>query len=232
VKSRLFLALAFAALLGGCAQKDTAHTIRVSVADQKMTVLRHGAPIALYDCSTSKFGLGDQRGSYRTPLGRMEVAKKFGGGAPVGMKFKSRRATGEIVPINAPGRDPIVTRILWLRGLESRNAKAFDRAIYIHGTAEERTIGTPASYGCIRMRSRDVISLYNTVGVGARVEVLPGSLGLPPAPAPAVAQPIAANPAPPTSAKPAAVSASAARVPQKTSTKTASKPATARAAAL
>ena len=169
----LFLALV-AVILAGCAQKDRIHTVRVSVADQKMTVYRKGAPIALYDCSTSKFGLGDQRGSYRTPLGRLEVAKKIGQGEPIGMKFKSRRPTGEIVPIDAPGRDPIVTRILWLRGLEAQNAKAFSRGIYIHGTAEERNIGRPASYGCIRMRSRDVISLFNTVGEGARVEIVPG----------------------------------------------------------
>ena len=144
-----------------------------------MSVYRNGAFIASYPVSTSKFGVGDQRGSYRTPLGKMEVAKKIGDGAPLGMKFKSRRATGEIVPVDAPGRDPIVTRILWLRGLESQNAKAFDRGIYIHGTAEERNVGRPASYGCIRMRSRDVITLFNTVGVGARVEVTMNSFGSP-----------------------------------------------------
>jgi hypothetical protein len=141
------------------------------VADQKVTVFRHGAPIALYDCSTSKFGLGDQRGSYRTPLGRMEVAKKIGDGAPMYMKFKSRRATGEIVPPDSPGRDPIVTRILWLKGLEAQNRNAFNRTIYIHGTAEEWKIGTPASYGCVRMRSNDVVHLFDTVGVGARVDI-------------------------------------------------------------
>ncbi len=153
--------------------------MRISVPDQRMSVYRNGALIASYPVSTSKFGVGDQRGSYRTPLGKMEVAKKIGDGAPLGMKFKSRRATGEIVPVDAPGRDPIVTRILWLRGLESQNAKAFDRGIYIHGTAEERNVGRPASYGCIRMRSRDVVMLFNTVGVGARVEVTMNSLGSP-----------------------------------------------------
>jgi hypothetical protein len=101
----------------------------------------------------------------------MQVAQKIGGGQPSGMRFKSRRPTGEIVRPNSPGRDPIVSRILWLRGLEARNRKAYGRGIYIHGTAEEHTIGTPASYGCIRMRSRDVISLYNKIAVGARVEV-------------------------------------------------------------
>jgi hypothetical protein len=176
VNYRLLSLTACAALLGGCAEQDSVHTMRVSVADQKMIVLSHGAPIATYDVSTSKFGVGDLRGSYRTPLGRMEVAKKIGEGAPIGMKFKSRRATGEVVRIDAPGRDPIVTRILWLRGTENQNAHAFDRGIYIHGTAEEHNIGRPVSYGCIRMRSRDVVELYNTVGLGAKVEVVTGSL--------------------------------------------------------
>jgi len=97
-------------------------------------------------------------------------------GAPLGMKFKNRRQTGEIVPADAPGRDPIVTRILWLRGLQAQNRQAFDRGIYIHGTAAEHDIGRPRSYGCIRMRSKDVVRLFNTVGVGARVEVVPASL--------------------------------------------------------
>ena len=198
MKLRPLLLSAAIAALAGCAQKDTIHTVRISVADQKMVVLRKGTPIATYDVSTSKFGIGDQRGSYRTPLGKMEVAKKIGDGQPVGMKFSSRRPTGEIVPIDAPGRDPIVTRILWLKGLESQNARAFDRGIYIHGTAEERNIGRPMSYGCIRMRSRDVISLYNTIGIGARVEITPVSIA-----APTVAQQPPATPSPAQRTKPA-----------------------------
>jgi len=86
--------------------------------------------------------------------------------------FKDRRRTGEIVLPDSPGRDPIVTRILWLRGLEPQTANAFSRYIYIHGTPEERFIGTPASYGCIRMRSSDIINLYENVGVGAEVTIV------------------------------------------------------------
>ncbi len=137
-----------------------------------MLVFEKGVEIARYDVSTSKFGVGDRPGSFATPLGEMEVREKIGGGEPSGMKFKGRRPTGEIVPPNAPGRDPIVTRILWLKGLEAQNRLAFERGIYIHGTAEEWSIGTPASYGCIRMRSRDVIQLYDKIGVGTRVEVI------------------------------------------------------------
>lgn len=171
VQIRNVLLLLLTMALGGCATRDRIHTITVSVADQKMVVYRKGLPIAMYPVSTSKFGLGDRPGSRATPLGRLEIAKKIGGGQPSGMKFRSRRPTGEIVPANAPGRDPIVSRILWLRGLEAQNRRAYSRTIYIHGTAEEWKIGHPASYGCVRMRSCDVIALYATVGVGAQVEI-------------------------------------------------------------
>jgi hypothetical protein len=173
VKSRLpLLALPIALVLSSCAQHDRDTMVRVSVPNQKMIVFKKNVQVAMYDCSTSKFGLGDEPGSNRTPLGKLFVAQKIGGGQPSGMKFKSRRPTGEIVKPNSPGRDPIVSRILWLKGLERQNARSFGRTIYIHGTAEERTIGTPASYGCIRMRSRDIIRLYKQVGVGARVEIM------------------------------------------------------------
>jgi lipoprotein-anchoring transpeptidase ErfK/SrfK len=109
-------------------------------------------------------------------LGRLEIAKKIGAGAPAGAVFKSRKQTGEVLVPDAPGRDPIVTRILWLKGLENQNADAFQRYIYIHGTPEERNIGKPASFGCIRMRSADIIRLFATIGVGAKVEIVPGSL--------------------------------------------------------
>jgi lipoprotein-anchoring transpeptidase ErfK/SrfK len=163
-----------ALLLTQCA--DTKHRMVVSVAQQRMAVFREGQPIAQFPVSTSKFGLGDYPGSNFTPLGRFMIAKKFGDGLPPGARMKDRKFTGEIVPVNAPGRDPIVTRILWLKGMEPQNARAFDRYIYIHGTPEERTLGTPASYGCVRMASRDVIWLYDVVGKGARVDILPGPL--------------------------------------------------------
>ncbi len=148
------------------------HTVKISIPEQRMLLLEHGRPIAAYSVSTSKFGLGDLPGSNSTPLGHLEVAKKIGSGAPMGMKFKSRKPTGEVVAVNAPGRDPIVTRILWLRGLDACNRMAFDRMIYIHGTPEECKIGEPASFGCVRMRSRDVVELFDAVGVGARVEIM------------------------------------------------------------
>ena len=137
-----------------------------------MVVLENGVPVARYPVSTSKYGLGDNYGRYTTPIGNLEVAQKIGDNAPLGAVFKGRRWTGEILRPNAWGRDPIVTRILWLRGLESNNRNAYSRGIYIHGTPVENLIGRPASYGCIRMRSRDVVRLYNTIGVGAKINIL------------------------------------------------------------
>lgn len=156
--------------------KDVHNKMIVSVCDQKMLLVRDGTPVKAYKISTSKFGVGDCPGSNCTPLGRMQVARKIGDKAPLGSVFKSRRPTGEVIQPNAPGRDPVVTRILWLTGTESRNRNAFRRAIYIHGTPEERRLGAPASYGCIRMGSRDVADLFNRIGYGADVFVIRGSI--------------------------------------------------------
>lgn len=158
--------------LGSCATPDTEHRVVVSVREQKLALLEKGKLVATYPVSTSKFGLGDWRGSYRTPLGELEIADKIGDGEAAGTVFKDRRPTGEVIPVNAPGRDPIVTRIIWLRGREAQNANAFARDIYIHGTPEERNIGRPMSYGCIRMRSADIINLYNVLGDGAQVSII------------------------------------------------------------
>lgn len=162
--------------LASCVQQDSVHRVVVSIADQAMDVYARNQVVGHYLVSTSKFGIGDSRGTYRTPLGRLEIAKKIGAGARIGAVFKNRRPTGEVLVPDAPGRDPIVTRILWLKGLERENADAFGRYIYIHGTPEERNIGRPASFGCIRMRSADIVRLFATVGVGAKVEIVPGPL--------------------------------------------------------
>ena len=169
--ARIAVLLGLAGFLTSCETKDTAHHIFVSTRDQKLALVENNKLVATYPVSTSKYGLGDSRGSYRTPLGEMEIATKIGDNAAPGAVFKNRRRTGEIVRANAPGRDPIVTRIIWLRGLEGQNRNAYGRDIYIHGTPEERNIGRPASYGCIRMRSTDVIRLYGLVGNGAKVTI-------------------------------------------------------------
>jgi lipoprotein-anchoring transpeptidase ErfK/SrfK len=152
-------------------------SIVVSVPDQTLALINDGVVVARYRVSTSKFGLGDGNGTYATPLGAMAVASKIGANAPLGAVFKNRQRTGEVLKPNAPGRDPIVSRILWLRGLEKQNARAYSRNIYIHGTPEERLIGRPASYGCIRMRSQDIAQLFNAVPVGTKIEIANAGLG-------------------------------------------------------
>jgi len=167
-----------ALLFASCVAPDREHTIVISVPDQKMLVYKEKTCLAEYPVSTSKFGLGDEPGSRATPLGRLEIARKIGGGAASGSVFKNREWTGEILQPDTPGRDPIVTRILWLRGLEDGNRRSYDRDIYIHGTPEEWKIGTPSSFGCVRMRSSDIIALYDIVGVGARVEIIDAPLAI------------------------------------------------------
>jgi len=160
------------------ASTDTAIPPRViiSVRDQKLMVIDQGQRVAVYPVSTSKFGIGDRWGSMATPLGWLQVAQKIGDHAPTGAVFHQRRFTGEILTPNAPGRDPIVTRIIWLRGLERSNANAFERCIYIHGTPQEKIIGKPASYGCVRMSSKDVAEVYAQIQIGALVRIIPDSL--------------------------------------------------------
>jgi L,D-transpeptidase catalytic domain len=183
---QLFTALSgllVALLLAGCQSHsfsftggDSRNKMIVSVRDQKMLLVSDGNPVKTYKISTSKFGLGDKPGSHCTPLGRLRVAKKIGGNAPIGSVFKSRQRTGEVIKPDAPGRDPVVTRILWLAGTEAENQNSFRRTIYIHGTTEERLLGSPASYGCIRMGSADVAELYDSVGTGADVFIIRGSI--------------------------------------------------------
>ena len=155
---------------------DTSSQLIISVREQKLMLVQNGGKVATYPVSTSMFGLGDARGRMTTPLGYMAVEKKIGDNVPVGAVFHNRRITGEILQPNAPGRDPITTRIIWLRGLEAQNAHAYQRCIYIHGTPEEKKIGRPASYGCIRMKSSDVAELYDRVPLGAVVQIIPDGL--------------------------------------------------------
>ena len=136
-RSAIFL-LALALLFSSCATKDTDHRILVSVADQSLELYYKERLLGRYPVSTSRFGLGDQPGSRATPLGRLEVAKKIGAGAPVGAVFKSRRETGEVLAPDAPGRDPIVTRIIWLKGLEPQNRHAFAQ-VHLYSWHTRRT---------------------------------------------------------------------------------------------
>jgi lipoprotein-anchoring transpeptidase ErfK/SrfK len=174
--SRLPLVLVALLSFTAAVRAEGVSRVIVSVKDQKLMLVGNGAKLATYPVSTSKFGVGDNWGRMTTPLGFLQVAEKIGDHAPVGAVFRNRRFTGEIIKPNAPGRDPVITRIIWLRGLEAANAHAFSRCIYIHGTPEEKLIGRPASYGCIRMKSSDVTALYAQLPIGAIVEIVPDKL--------------------------------------------------------
>src|SRR3954453_9557738 len=153
-------------------KKSPEARIRISVRRQRLTLHAGRKKLAEYPVSTSRFGLGSKEGSFKTPTGKFRIADKIGAGMPLGTVFKSRR------PIRATKKalreeDLVMTRILWLDGLERRNANTHGRYVYIHGTNHEEKIGTPASHGCIRMRNADVIELFDRVEEGTPVEIRP-----------------------------------------------------------
>jgi L,D-transpeptidase YbiS len=142
--------------------------IHISIRDQRLTLLEGEMPIRDYPVSTSQFGIGTEAGSMKTPTGRFRVAEKIGGGLPSDAVFQSRvlLKPGDPLP---PTKDLVMSRILWLDGLDDHNANTHDRFIYIHGTKHENKIGTPASHGCIRMRNSDIVELFELVDEGAQV---------------------------------------------------------------
>lgn len=143
----------------------------INVDNQELKVLKAGQEIAKFPISTSKFGVGDEFRSYKTPVGVFRICAKTGEKLPMGAVLKRGQFTGEVLAPDAPGRDPIVTRMIRLKGLEAQNQHAWARGIFIHGTPEEKRIGKPVSWGCIRMRSKDVVELYKQVQVGTRVVI-------------------------------------------------------------
>ena len=134
-------------------------------------MLKRGRTVErIFPISTSKFGLGTEEGSFKTPTGRFRIAQKIGAGGAVDSAFKARvplRPTAEMLRAD----DLVMCRILWLDGVESRNSNTFDRYIYIHGTNHEEQIGTAASHGCIRMRNADVAELFDLVEVDTPVVI-------------------------------------------------------------
>lgn len=144
--------------------------IRISVRDQTLELLDGDKVLRSYPVSTSRFGEGSEAGSFKTPLGRFRIGEKIGSGLPSGTIFKARVP---VDPADAPDQtdDLVLSRILWLEGLEEHNANTRDRYIYIHGTRHEDKIGSPASYGCIRMRSVDLIELFDRVALGTEVVI-------------------------------------------------------------
>jgi lipoprotein-anchoring transpeptidase ErfK/SrfK len=144
--------------------------IHISIRDQRLTLKEGETLVRTYPVSTSRFGIGAEEGSMKTPIGRFRVAGKIGDGLPSDTVFQSR------VPLKAddplpPTEDLVMSRILWLDGLDEHNANTRDRFIYIHGTKHEDKIGNPASHGCVRMRNADVIELFDLVDEGASVVV-------------------------------------------------------------
>jgi lipoprotein-anchoring transpeptidase ErfK/SrfK len=152
----------------------------ISIAAQCLTIIDYGKEIRRYPVSTAKNGAGEQRGSECTPLGWHRIRAKIGSGQPVNSVFKGRRPTGEIYSAQLgelyPKRDWILTRILWLGGLEPGknrygNVDTCWRYIYIHGTSDEAMIGYPASHGCIRMKNIDILDLFERVQAGVNVYI-------------------------------------------------------------
>jgi lipoprotein-anchoring transpeptidase ErfK/SrfK len=142
--------------------------IHVSLRDQRLTLKEGETPIRSYPVSTSRFGVGTEQGSMKTPTGRFRVAAKIGGDMPSGTVFQSRVPLKPDDPL-PPTEDLVMSRILWLDGLDEHNANTRDRFIYIHGTKHEDKIGIPASHGCVRMRNADVLELFDLVDAGAQV---------------------------------------------------------------
>ena len=144
--------------------------IDVSVRDQRLILTRDGEKLRSYQISTSRFGIGTEEGSMKTPLGNFRIAEKIGDSAAPGTIFKARVALGPDDPLPET-EDLITSRILWLDGMDEENGNTRERFIYIHGTKHEDKIGMPASHGCIRMRNDDVIELFELVDETTQVVI-------------------------------------------------------------
>lgn len=157
------------------------HRLRIDLPAQTLTLLgaRGDAPVR-YDISSAANGAGEIINSECTPRGRHIIRARIGGGAPINSVFVGRRPSGEIfapaLRATAPQRDWIVTRILWLSGCEPGfnrlgEVDSMRRYIYIHGAPDDVEMGKPGSRGCIRMRNRDVVDLFERVAVGTPVDI-------------------------------------------------------------
>lgn len=152
--------------------------IHVSIPDQQLELLEGNRTVAIYPVSTARNGPGERLGSGCTPRGWHRIRIRIGAGLPLNTVFVGRRPTGEIydpeLATRYPERDWILTRILWLTGLEPGRNRGGDgdtlrRFIYIHGCPDTAPMGEPHSHGCIRMRNRDLLELFEQVNAGDRV---------------------------------------------------------------
>jgi len=155
--------------------------ITVNIAEQRLRLEQGGETLMEVAVSTARNGPGEQNGSECTPRGRHYIRAKIGGGCPADTVFVARRPTGEIfseaLREEQPQRDWILTRILWLCGLEpgynrGGSVDTMRRYVYIHGCPDSDVMGTPASHGCVKMRNRDIIELFDRVETGTQVLIL------------------------------------------------------------
>ena len=153
----------------------------VSIKEQKLYHIKDDKIIKEYIISSSAYGIGSEAESNKTPLGLHKVNQKYGEKTPINGRMVGRVFYGEIATIYSDGSksktDDITSRIFWLEGLEKgknkgRGIDSYKRYIYIHGTSEEGRLGNPASHGCIRMKNKEVIDLYNLIEVGTLVLIL------------------------------------------------------------
>jgi L,D-transpeptidase YbiS len=144
--------------------------IDISVRDQTLTITRGDETVRTYPISTSRFGVGTEVNSFKTPTGRFRIAEKIGQGVANDTVFVARLPLDTWDPLPAT-EDFVMARILWLDGVDEHNANTRGRYIYIHGTKHEDKIGTPASRGCIRMRNADMVELFDLVDEGTPVVI-------------------------------------------------------------
>ncbi len=152
--------------------------LHISIAKQQLSIVVNKVVDRVYSVSTARNGAGEKMGSECTPTGWHKVRVKIGGSTPLNSVFVGRRATGEIyspqLGVDYPERDWVLTRILWLGGLESRKNRygkvdSTWRYIYIHGCPDEFMLGKPESHGCIRMKNKEIVDLFDRVDVGLKV---------------------------------------------------------------
>jgi len=145
-------------------------SIHISIRKQRLTLKEGRKSVHHYPISTSRFGVGSEEGSYKTPTGRFRIVEKVGADMPSGTIFRGRIPLKPDDP-QPPTEDLVMSRILWLDGIDAGNANTHDRFIYIHGTKHEEKIGVPDSCGCVRMRNADVIELFDLVDEGTPVVI-------------------------------------------------------------
>ena len=145
-------------------------SLNISISEQKLSVLNSGKIIKIYPISTSRFGIGSEKSSNKTPTGNFMISEKIGELEPIFTTFKERKPVG-VWNAKSTDDDLILSRILWLDDIDN-NHNTKERYIYIHGTNHENLIGTPASHGCIRMKNRDVIELFDLVEIASKISIV------------------------------------------------------------